>query len=154
MRTSGSGPGRLPDEARAFGLALRSWYRSPAQNKMTAHSAPTSYHLAGTAYDFTGAPGDMNAFAEYVRNNYGPNLAELYHGGIGWKNGQPAKPIPYHNNHVHVAWQGSGIRGQGSVGGEPGDSDPINRMDKGLDERAEDEDLDAGHRQVHSESFA
>jgi len=137
-------PGRLPDEARAFGLRLRSGYRSPARNRMAAHSSPTSYHLAGRAYDFTGSPGAMKAFAEYVLNNYGPSLAELYHGQIGWKNGQPAKPILYHNNHVHVAWAGDGRQfpvlsfqfsareGMGEGPGHGEDLDPISQMDKDL----------------------
>jgi hypothetical protein len=137
-------PGRLPDEARAFGLRLRSGYRSPARNRMTAHSSPTSYHILGTAYDFTGPAEGMKQFAKYVRNNYGPSLAELYHGQIGWKNGQPAKPILYRNNHVHVAWAGDGRQfpvlsfqfsareGSGEGLGSDEDLNPISQMDQDL----------------------
>ena len=95
-------PERLPEEARAFGLSVRSGDRTPAQNARAAHASPTSYHLGGTAYDFAGPPAAMASFAGYLRNNDGKNLAELYHGRIGWKNGRPARPIANHYNHVHV----------------------------------------------------
>lgn len=74
------------------------------------HSA-NSWHYKGKAFDCSGPPAQMQAFASYVKTNYGRTVTELIHNpGFSIKNGQVVPPSYWgsdvwanHRNHVHVA---------------------------------------------------
>lgn len=88
----------------------------------------SSYHNSGRAWDLTGSPQQMAAFANYMATNYPGQLKELIYSGATANvyNGQQVPVIdqpgsPYntaqagnHGGHVHIAWRsGGGIPGSG-----------------------------------------
>jgi hypothetical protein len=70
-----------------------------------------SLHYQGRAIDVSGPEGTMQAFASWVRTNYGARILELIHNpGFSMKNGKDVPPSFWgastwaaHRNHVHVA---------------------------------------------------
>lgn len=71
--------------------------------------AKNSYHYKGEAVDFTGTPAQLKKLYNYLKNTYGPQLAELIYtpGGQGIKNGKPftySKALQQeHMGHLHAA---------------------------------------------------
>jgi len=114
---------RIAQIAEQFGLTMTSGLR-PGDTG--------SFHSTGMAADFAPPGGGVNtdnmlAFAEYLRAEFGPQLAELiYHdprfSGRQVYRGQPTPDSTYanagdHTNHVHVAINGPLQFGSGMPGG-------------------------------------
>lgn len=70
--------------------------------------APNSYHYKGRAFDASGSVANMTAFANFVAQNYGSRMTELFWRGPGWVNiklgvKQSKDFVSGHTDHVHVA---------------------------------------------------
>lgn len=63
-----------------------------------------SYHYLGRAFDANGATSDMAAYFDYVAENYGASITELFYDPRGAiKNGKHIPAIGGHVDHVHTA---------------------------------------------------
>lgn len=86
-----------------FGLTIREY---APYDKVDPVHVPGSLHYQGRAFDASGSVANMSAFANWLKDNYGSQLTELFWGGmkpVGIKNGKPINNIPAgHTNHVHV----------------------------------------------------
>jgi hypothetical protein len=123
--------------ASKFNLSMTSGYRDPNGPTIAGVAANKSYHSTGQAHDFSGTPEQMWAFANYMADNYGPQLKELIFDAPGFNrtinNGAVKGPFGAfytmgqagdHKTHVHIAFAGGGgISGPGS-----GTSDSIPAM--------------------------
>lgn len=105
-------------KAQQYGLRVSSGVRSPRANAR-AGGAPHSNHISGEAEDYTGDPQAMKAFTDDVATT--PGLRELYHGSVGYRNGQAVAPLAGHDSHVHVAWQGAPIAKGTRIKADPND---------------------------------
>lgn len=95
-------------KAKSYGLSLNSGKRSASHNAAVG-GAPASNHLSGNAGDFIGPADKMKAFADDLAQNDTGSIKEIYHRGVGFKNGQKVAGIGGHDTHVHVAWQGAAL---------------------------------------------
>jgi hypothetical protein len=114
-----------------FGLAMTSGYRPPNGPTIAGVTAAASYHGQmppnGRAHDYAG--GQMVQFANFMADNYGPQLKELIHSAPGFtktiKDGAVKGPFGAfytlgqagnHADHVHVAYDDGGIWPTGTTG--------------------------------------
>lgn len=90
----------------SFGLHVG---ENPRFGGVSPVHVPTSYHYKGRAFDASGDPIKMAAFANWVAQNYGPQITELFWRGTNWviiKNGVKQSNYNFvtgHTDHVHVA---------------------------------------------------
>lgn len=96
----------LAHQAQRFGLHVG---ENPLFGGVTPGvHVPTSLHYQGRAFDASGSTAQMQAFANFVAQNYGSRMTELFWRGPGWvniKNGvkQGKDFVDDHTDHVHVA---------------------------------------------------
>lgn len=91
--------------AQRYGLRVS---ENPLFGGVTAVHTATSLHYRGRAFDCSGTVAQMSAFANFVAQNYGSRMTELFWRGPGWiniKNGakQGRNFVDGHTDHVHVA---------------------------------------------------
>lgn len=90
----------------AFNLNV---HENPDFGGVTPVHVTGSYHYRGRAFDASGTPDNESRFANWVAQNYGPHITELFWRGKNWviyKNGVRQSNFNFvsgHKDHVHVA---------------------------------------------------
>ena len=103
QRTGGSAAEQAKALAERFGLRIASGPRSPEENRRVGGS-PTSAHLSGNAYDFSGSSEQMMNLARWAGNQQ--SYGEVFYDPWGqWDNGQYKRQgIGGHSDHVHITF--------------------------------------------------
>ena len=107
--------------ANKFGLSMTSGFRDPGGPAINGVAANQSFHGQGRAHDYAGSNQAMLTFANFMADNYGPQLRELIFDSPGFaktiKDGRIVGPFGAfytnaqagpHNDHVHVAYDSGG----------------------------------------------
>jgi peptidoglycan hydrolase-like protein with peptidoglycan-binding domain len=108
-------------QAKLFGLTLTSAYRSPSHDRQVGGSG-TGDHTQGEAYDFAGAYSAMERFADWAHGS--GMFTQVIFKDRDYRTG---RYIGGHQDHVHVAWNGSGAKPGPSGGGD----DLVKKGDEG-----------------------